>query len=168
MEPLHVDAVPRRTEHGDRGMRRVDVDHPDADALGPWPTLRRRCAATCSRTWVECRPGRQLAAADRSLQPGQARRLQEQVLTKQELRQRIFDASTRPVDDVRDWQLFHDHPGMPDIEWNGIVQPCTDAADIEVVVTGGNYPGHAAVIPGWPWNKAVTKAITTGPFGSAL
>lgn len=102
------------------------------------------------------------------LQPGQARRLQEQGVTKQELRQRIFDASTRPVDDVRDWQLFHDHPGMPDIEWNGIVQPCTDAADIEVVVTGGNYPGHAAVIPGWPWNKAVTKAITTGPFGSAL
>lgn len=93
------------------------------------------------------------------LQSGQAARFEKQGISKEDLRHLIFERSRVPTDKVKDWKLFRDHPGMPALDWEGYVRPTDDPQGISIVVTGGRYPGHAAIIPGWPWNHAVTKEI---------
>jgi len=91
--------------------------------------------------------------------PSARRMAKEEGVTKQYLRERLFEKSRVRAADAPEVELFRKR-GFPHHQLvDGYVQPCNGPDDILIMVAGGDVPSYAAVLPSFYASKAVTKTI---------
>ena len=88
-----------------------------------------------------------------------AQRIDDQGVSKQQLKELFFEHSRFPADQVPEYELWREY-GLPPFHLtDGYIQPVETPDEFVIVVAGDGLPAYAAIMPSFYATKAVTKPV---------